>query len=410
MNVLIAKINWSCIPLIIILINGCMIQSNKNGTKENRTVFQDDENIKILYLSERDETIIHEAGTVRGGKLYKKDLSNGTEICISNANFDPGSYTWSPDGKQITFVLDIEDEEEKLCIINEDGSDFKELFSFGDRRVAVDEIAWGERGYIAVSFSAYTGHDDTGDLKREAGLMIFDLDGKVITQLNKEYCTNLRWIEDGKKIAFISYERDKDAEEGATDKIYGMIYNVEDKKEVILSKPSEFGELCIFDEKRIVFTPAGIGQNIKIMNVQTKEIRELMSTRQYPKSDFKWSPDSRKIAYISTNEIKSIIPVVPDKEIESIIPIAPDSFNIVFDDFKEVWVVDIGTDRAKKVFKGVIDQVSWLGNNRLIILNYPQERGCQIVSINIDTDTIVTKHLTNTGINWGSVIYTRQVR
>ena len=202
------------------------------------------------------------------------------------SNIDP---VWSPDGKKIAFVSNINGDFWNIYLINPDGSGFKKLTYNAKRNFSP---AWSPDSKKLVFVSSRARHED---------LYVIDVNTKKITRITYKF--NLRnatpaWMPDGRSIVFVSFKAGKGF--GLAD-IYTVSSDGDPTGENTLQLTNtgdNYSPAPSPDGKQLAFVSSRTGfEEIFLLDLNTKEekqITEFKTEIGFPR----WSPDGRRLVFM----------------------------------------------------------------------------------------------------------------
>ena len=224
----------------------------------------------------------------------------------------PGGWGpfWSPDGRRIAFLgsLGTGDEYQwAIYVMNADGSGVTRLVDYDDEALGIPgTLSWSPDGRQI----AFLGSLGTGD-EYTSAIYVMNADGSSVRQLtdHTNYDASPVWSPDGRRIAFISWE-DVD-----TPDVSGGIYvmNADGSNVTQLADDSEFTRLSLSlswspDGRRISFISLGEEDTsaIYVMNADGSDVTHLADSAGWVTPFFlpsiSWSPDGQQIAFTSPGD------------------------------------------------------------------------------------------------------------
>jgi TolB protein len=190
-----------------------------------------------------------------------------------------GAPSWSPDGTQIAFYAERNDQPADLFVMNADGSNVRQLTH---TPAAEGYPSWSPDGRL-IAFEA---DDASGNFD----IYVMNADGSGTRRLTQDPRRDVgpAWSPDGKKIAFMSDRA------GPEFDIYEMNADGSGVERLTAGQTNWFPQ----------FSPDGtrlalhVGRDINIFDLKTHATTALTedpANGMYPT----WSPDGRKIAFMS---------------------------------------------------------------------------------------------------------------
>lgn len=248
------------------------------------------------------------AGEGRGRQnigLYLIGADGKDEKLLLSSDARAFNAAWSPDGKQIAFITDV-DGKEQLAVMAADGTSMKPLTSFTNSK-HVRSPAWSPDGKQIAFSSDERGNDDLYSID------IGGADGSNLKPLTDTKTDDREpsWSPDGKQIAYAA---------DATGRGYFQIYllDVASGKSSPLteSQNSSYSPSWSPDGKRIAFVSTR-DQHANIYSMNPDGSDEQLLTyddNNAENRDPSWSPDSRWIVFSSNRAdgVYNVYVMLPD--------------------------------------------------------------------------------------------------
>ncbi len=238
----------------------------------------------IVFYSERDGD----------AEIYVMNPDGSNQMALTDNSFDDFSPIWSPNGSQIVFESDRDDQHPRTCfpncnynlyIMNADGSDQRQLTSLPG---AEWHASWSPDGtqivYTAGDVGFLNGAFYILDVKSGESRILLD------DQFNND---GADWSPDGSRIAFIS-DRDE------TMDIYAMNTDGSGIEKLIDTGLEDYSPDWSPDGTQIVFFAfdlPSIRQDIYVVNSDGSNLQNLNSTPQVVDESASWSPDGSQILF-----------------------------------------------------------------------------------------------------------------
>ena len=246
----------------------------------------------ITFLSDRD-----------GNRSIYVMNDDGSDVRrLTDTPFRVGSPTWSPDGRQIAFMMDLETDPKKwqqydVFVMNADGSRQRNL----TEHPALDGLpSWSPDGKYIAFISGRAAH-------ATSEIFVMELATRNVRKItNIEYATSVSWSPDGKAFAY------EFITPGAGRHIYIMDVNGR-RERPLLRRPRQAafgGTLLSFDPqwspdgKRILYKEsefvAGKGRvanTILIVHTDTRHIKVLDTPRKWKIDAVCWADDGDAILF-----------------------------------------------------------------------------------------------------------------
>jgi Tol biopolymer transport system component len=248
-------------------------------------------------------------GTNEGSRVAFTSYRNGSfDLYVVNADGSnqrrltptagDGSPAWSPDGERIAFEsgrgFDINDVD--IYVANADGSNRRRL----TRDPAADGVpVWSPDGR-KIAFQRWLVRDDGGRISVESDVYVVDADGSEERNLTDDAASfGPKWSPDGRRIAFAS---SRDGKPG----VYVM--NADGSGQRMLRR-NVFPVAWSPDGRRILLV-RGVGRGrggpaktyAFVMDADGSGLRRLTRIAQVNGSVPSWSPDGRKIVFVSDRD------------------------------------------------------------------------------------------------------------
>lgn len=211
---------------------------------------------------------------------YMKDDEGSNLVRLTDKKIRTGPPAWSPDGKKIAFVVDINGNHE-ICVMNADGNNFVRLTN----NEAYDwDPTWSPDG-TKIAFES--------DRNGEWEIFVINANGRDIVKLTQGDCPD--WSPDGTKIAFNS-NRD------GNDEIYVMNADGSNLVKLTNNEAHDWVPDWSPDGKKMVFTSDRDGNfEIYVMNADGNNPVRLTYNMANDYAPV-WSPDGTEIAFDSVRD------------------------------------------------------------------------------------------------------------
>jgi len=221
-------------------------------------------------------------------EIYKlrDDFDDLQQLTVSpGLDIDPD---WSPDGKNIAFASDREEEAGfQIYVMNADGSDQKRL----------GQVQPGENSHPSWSPDgsqiAFQSKRDTNLNPQDDNFDIYVMnsDGSDIRQLTTHSADDSEpgWSPDGRRIAFLS-------ERSGQDEIYLMDTDGSNPEQVTDLLVLKSGLSWSSDSRSVVFEGSG---DLYVVNIETKDVSKLISDNSANEATPAWAQNDTSIVFSS---------------------------------------------------------------------------------------------------------------
>ena len=217
-----------------------------------------------------------------GGPLYVMNADGSGQRWLTLTIASWGTSAWSPDGRRIAYGSD-RGGNSQIYVINADGSAQRNLTP---ERSLDSNPAWSPDGR-RIAFLSYRGGN--------SDIYVMNAHGSRRRNLTRNPATEnaFRWSPDGRKIAFLTYR-------GGNWEVYVMTADGSEQRRLtqgnaLPSAPPAWSP----DGRRIAFVSERDGNaEIYVVNADGTGQRNLTRIPRYD-GDPAWSPDGRKIAFAS---------------------------------------------------------------------------------------------------------------
>ncbi len=304
-----------CVILVFTLLVSCS-GKGPGGVNENSNEFlsevelgeNESDEIEQLAKTEISPTLetVKEEGkiafmTTRDGnaEIYLMDVDGGNQINLTNNNADDYYPTWSPDGNRIAFVSYRDSEYEntgdwvpEIYILNIDGSNPVRLTN---NDINEGSISWspdGEKFVFTADWDKVRYENPLINWKGvEIGVM--DADGSNLIRLttNAFRDDSPAWSPDGSKIVFAS-----DRDGYGNKKVFPLDGDSGNSNSVNLPKGPDYRSYVDLVGDREIYVMELDGGNV---------VR--LTNDNWSNSMPAWSPDGKKIAFVSERDEIAII-------------------------------------------------------------------------------------------------------
>jgi len=302
-----------------------------------------------------------------------------------------GPVSFSPDGKQLTFVRGSTTGERALIVANADGSNEQKIasrtgfgaFSFGGP-------AWSPDGKMIACGASFT--DNTGKFMTVVGVRVEDGSISTLTKDKWRLVGRVWWVNKGQGIMFSGAA----PQSGSASQLWFTSYPAGDSKRLTSDLQSYDGVSLTSDSGTLVTRERrALVKLWLIPNEDPGYAREILTSvgdqfqGDYTRSRFSWMPDGRIIYSSEVNGIRNIWTVRSDgteaKQLSvdagaSGFPsVSSDSRHIVFisdrTGFTNVWRMNLDGTNQTQLTTGEDDSWAWCSPDAQWVVYHTGDRG-----------------------------------
>ena len=261
----------------------------------------------LAFVSEGDRSRLY---------VLRPDLGEARAV----ADFELGSFWWSPDGGSIALLKQEggQGREEDIVVVDEEVQ-FQHIYivDLTTRKVArltsgefhVLEFRWSPSGDRIAAVTAPTPVPEEALLGRKAELkLISPEDGKVLRDLEARGCpTSPAWSPDGRTIAFL----DRGNELGWPDSLF--VTSLDEGTPQNLTEGYEGTVLWadwVSNEELLLLVCEDLRSRVRLLDVKTGEMKEVIDESAYDLSPRQISLEGKKSSFVFTAETTTSPPDV----------------------------------------------------------------------------------------------------